>query len=69
MLTIVKPTLLVVIVLEIMSLFFLLYIYDQFVSNPQNYTSTAVVNRQAKKSGADTDLEKLLDTSAPSKNK
>ena len=43
-----KPALLAVIALEIMSLFYLLHIYDKFVSDPQNYTSTAVINRQTK---------------------
>jgi hypothetical protein len=66
MMNFIRPTLLAVIVLEIMSLFYLLHIYDKFVSDPQNFTSTAVINRQAKKSGAGTDLDKLLDISAPS---
>ena len=56
MLTIIKPTLLAVIVLEIISLFYLLHIYDKFVSDPKNYTSTAVINRQAKDRGIDLDL-------------
>jgi hypothetical protein len=64
--TIIKPTLLAVILLEIISLFFLLYIYDKFVSNPQNFASTAVLNRQAKLRGANADLEKLINT--PSKS-
>jgi hypothetical protein len=66
--TIIKPTLLAVILLEIMSVFFLLYIYNKFVSNPQNFASTAVVNKQAKNNGVQTDLQKLINTPAPSKN-
>ena len=49
MLRLIKPTLLAVIVLEIASIFLLLRIYDKFVSDPKNYTSVAVLNRQAKK--------------------
>lgn len=44
-----KPTLLVLFVFEIASLLILVHIYNEFVSNPQNYTSVAVLNRQAKK--------------------
>lgn len=50
MLRFIKPTLLAVIVLEIASIFFMLNIHDKFVSDPRNYTSTAVINRQASKS-------------------
>jgi hypothetical protein len=53
---IIKPALLAVIALEIMSLFFLLHIYDKFVSDPQNYTSTAVINRQTKNINKNLDL-------------
>jgi len=64
----IKPTLLAVIVLEIISLFALLHIYDEFVSNPQNYTSVSVINRQARKNNSNLDLEDLIGTSTPSKN-
>ncbi len=67
MLTFIKPTLLAVILLEIISLFFLLYIYDKFVSNPQNYTSVASVNRQSRKNNSGAGLEELIGTSTPSK--
>jgi hypothetical protein len=53
---IIKPALLAVIVLEIISLFYLLHIYNKFVSNPQNFTSTAVINRQTKNINKNLDL-------------
>ncbi len=40
--------LLAVVIAEIIVVFVLLYIYDKFVSDPKNYMSLAVVNRQAK---------------------
>ncbi|MFH0852731.1 MAG: C39 family peptidase [bacterium] len=48
----IKPTLLALAVVEIFFVLFLLYIYDKFVSDPQNYTSSVAVVRQAKKAGA-----------------
>ncbi|OIO47977.1 MAG: hypothetical protein AUJ32_01615 [Parcubacteria group bacterium CG1_02_40_82] len=68
MLKFIKPTLLAVIALEIMSLFALLHIYDNFVSNSQNYTSVSVITRQARKNNTNLDLEDLIGTSTPSKN-
>ena len=67
MLKFIKPTLLAVVVLEIMSLFFLLHIYDEFVSDPQNYTSVAVVSRQARKNKSNLNLDELMGSSTPSK--
>jgi hypothetical protein len=64
----IKPSLLAVIVLEIMSLFYLLHIYNEFVSNPKNYTSVSVISRQARKNNTNLDLEDLIGTSTPSKN-
>ncbi len=65
MLRFAKPTLLVLLVLEIGSLFVLLHIYNQFVSNPKNYMSTAVYDRQAKKfKNYESQLDDYLNDSA-----
>lgn len=45
----IKPGLFAVIILEIISIFVMLYIHNKFVSDPQNYLSLAVVARQEKK--------------------
>jgi len=44
-----KPTLFVLLALEIGALLFSIHIYDKFVSDPQNYTSLAEISRPAKR--------------------
>lgn len=53
--------LLSIIVVEIITVFVLLHIYNKFVSDPKNFTSVAVVSQQSKKTNQ---LEKINQESA-----
>jgi len=57
----IKPTLLALAAVEIFFVLTLLFIYDKFVSDPQNYTSTAVVARETKKikAGVPPDIQEI----------
>lgn len=61
----VKPALFVLIFFEIGSIFVMLHFYNKLVSDPQNYTSTAVVNRQQKKSAASPTIQKTIIENVP----
>jgi len=58
MLKFIKPTLLVVIVLEIASIFFMLHMYNKIVSDPKNYYSPALITRRER--NVDKSLDDLI---------